>query len=234
MEPEAICFDMGYTLMRHRHSYGDLLTSLGHAPDPERLESGFRAARELYYRATREGRDFESTMEAAVEFWREYNELILAALDIDPALRPRLSDRISEVAWGPEAWEPFPEVEATLIEPRRRGLKMAVISNFTDTLEAVCELHRLTPYFDTIVCSVKVGAMKPDPRIFQRAVRRLGTDPARTWHVGDNYWADVLGARAAGLVPVLIDRDGAVPRPDCVTIDGLGRLLELLDGEAAA
>jgi putative hydrolase of the HAD superfamily len=234
MEPEAICFDMGYTLLRHRHSYGELLTTMGYTVDPHRLEAGSRAAREFFLRATREGRDFESSMAAAEEFWREYTGIILAALDIDPQVRPELADRINEKAWGPESWEPFPEVESTLAELRRRGLRMAIISNFTDTLEAVCELHRLTPYFETIVCSVRVGAMKPDPRIFQRAVRRLGTDPARTWHVGDNYWADVMGARAAGLVPVLIDRDGVVPRPDCVTIDGLERLLEMLDGEAAA
>ena len=81
-----------------------------------------------------------------------------------------------------------------------------------------------------IVASVDAGAMKPDPRIFARAVRRLGVQPAEAWHVGDNYWADVLGARAAGIIPVLVDRPGAVPRPDCLFVRSLDQVLDLLDG----
>ena len=60
-------------------------------------------------------------------------------------------------------------------------------------------------FFGTVVDSARVGYEKPDPRIFEHALRVSGAEPATTLHVGDLYDADILGARAAGIHAALLD-----------------------------
>ena len=67
----------------------------------------------------------------------------------------------------------------------------------------------LTPELETIVSSAEVGLHKPDPRIFELACERLGVDPVEAAHVGDHHYADIVGAQAVGMLPVLIDRHAA-------------------------
>ena len=63
--------------------------------------------------------------------------------------------------------------------------------------------------FDVVVVSGEIGFAKPDPRVFDAALSSLGVAAEGTWHVGDNPDTDVAGARAAGLVAVWLNRDGA-------------------------
>jgi 2-haloalkanoic acid dehalogenase type II len=231
--PAAVCFDVGHTLLG-RSPGGDrvvaeLLAAEGYPADPARMEAALAEARHRYVLEVRSGRAFEASMAAAIEFWTEYFSGVLAHLGVPEKRHAALAARITERAWHADSWQPFPEVLGTLAELRARGVRMAVISNFVDTLGALCESHGLAPFFETIVCSVEVGAMKPDPRIFALTARRLGVDAKDVWYVGDNYWADVLGARAAGMTPVWLDRDGALARPDCLRLRSLDQLPGLLD-----
>ena len=240
--PKAISFDMGYTLLMHRPTGPDLyrrvLAECGITASLEDVSRALVPARDHYVRCTREGRDFEASMADAVTFWTEYNGIILGHLGVDGARHAEVSERIYTTAWQPQNWEIFPEVIDTLEALRAEGIRMVVISNFVDTLRAVCELHGIDGYFEDIIASVQAGAMKPDHRIFDLALRRLGVDAADAWHVGDNYWADVLGSRAVGMTPVLVDRERAVPRPDCATIHSLDEVVRMVGrsagGEAAA
>ena len=70
-----------------------------------------------------------------------------------------------------------------------------------------------------ILISEALGAYKPDPRVFEAALERLGLPPHEVLHVGDSDVDDVQGARAAGLRVAWINRDGrqrraGVPAPD--------------------
>jgi putative hydrolase of the HAD superfamily len=225
---------MGYTLLRHKPFYEGVFAEFGVEVKPEVLEVGFHEARDFYLRAVREGHDFESSMAEAVMFWKQYNAIVLGHVGVPNAVVPEMAARISEVAWSADSWEPYPEAASTLEELRWRGFKLAIISNFVDTLDAVCMTHGLTDYFEVIVSSVGAGAMKPDARIFLKTLARLGVDPKEAWHVGDNYWADVLGARAAGMTPVFVDRVGVDARLDCLSVTSLDQVLPLLDAEVAA
>src|SRR5258708_1736187 len=240
--PQAISFDMGYTLLMHRPTgtalYRRVLAECGIEAGSEAVSAALVPARDHYVRCAREGRDFEASMVDAIAFWTEYNSIILTHLEVDNERHAEVSERLYTTAWQPENWEIFPEVIDTLEYLRTEGIRMVVVSNFVDTLRAVCELHQVAPYFEDIIASVDAGAMKPDSRIFTLALRRLGVDAADAWHVGDNYWADVLGSPAVGITPVLADRERAVPRPDCATVHSLDQLVELVqqaeDREAAA
>lgn len=226
-EVRTVFFDLGDTLM---YVHPDVPTlylqtchDLGIAVDAEEMARALHAGERMYRGALRAGRTFESSLEEARRFWQEYNELILAELGVTDD-RAALAREFSTRFWHPDSWRAFPEVHDVLATLRQNGRQLAIISNFTDALVAVCETHELDGYFDVLVASAAIGSQKPDAGIFREALRRTGADPATSVHVGDNYVADILGARASGIAGVLVDRSLAGGRGmfDFALRDGLG------------
>jgi putative hydrolase of the HAD superfamily len=125
------------------------------------------------------------------------------------------------------AFEPLPETAAVLTELRARGHRLAVVSNWDVSLLEVLDRTGLAPFFDTVVISAVIGASKPDPRPFAIALDELGAVAADAIHVGDTYGEDVVGARAAGVRPILVDRDGVGGHDDVTVIRDLRGLLAL-------
>ena len=102
-------------------------------------------------------------------------------------------------------------VEAALGRLRAAGIRLAVVSNSEGTVEAMLNEAGLGRYLDTVVDSWVVGVAKPDPRIFQIALDRLGADPQSAVMLGDVPAIDMEGARAASVAGVLIDPLGLHP-----------------------
>jgi putative hydrolase of the HAD superfamily len=92
------------------------------------------------------------------------------------------------------------DVRQTLDELRRRGLKLAVITNGPSAMQrrklAALGLEQL---FAAILVSEEEGVRKPDAEIFRRALARLGVAPHEALFVGDHPVADIEGAHGAGL-----------------------------------
>jgi putative hydrolase of the HAD superfamily len=86
------------------------------------------------------------------------------------------------------------------------GYKLAIVSNAEGQVEADAKRFGLAPYFDVIVDSHIVGVAKPDPRIFQITLERLGVAADEVRFAGDIYSIDVEGARAAGIEARLVDQ----------------------------
>ena len=86
-----------------------------------------------------------------------------------------------------------------------RGIRMGVISNSSfaaATLERELDRHGIRTCFGFVISSADYGVRKPDPLIFEVALRRLGLDASHAWFAGDNVGYDVIGARSAGIFPV--------------------------------
>lgn len=96
-------------------------------------------------------------------------------------------------------------VEAALGRLRAAGLRLGVVSNSEGTVERMLNEVGLGRHLETVVDSWVVGVAKPDPRIFQIALERLGVDAASAVMVGDVPAVDMEGARAASIAGVLID-----------------------------
>jgi HAD superfamily hydrolase (TIGR01549 family) len=205
--------------------YLDACVELGVTTDAAAIARALTVGERIYRDALRGGRSFESSVREARAFWQDYNQHILAELAVpEGPVRADLAHRLSERFWSPQSWRVFPEVHEVLGALRQSGLRLAIISNFTDALIAVCETHELDGYFECLIASATTGSQKPDTAIFKEALRRAGAEPESSLHVGDNYVADVLGARAAGIDGVLLDRTRAGGRGmfDFALRDGIG------------
>jgi putative hydrolase of the HAD superfamily len=117
-------------------------------------------------------------------------------------------------------------VEPTLRALKNRGIKRCVTSNSWPSLNRILAGLNIEKYFNTVVVSSKVGYEKPNREIFEIAMKRLSVKPDRMIHIG-NELNDVIGARNAGITPVLIDRKGDKSM-DCITIGSLKEILKLL------
>jgi putative hydrolase of the HAD superfamily len=123
-----------------------------------------------------------------------------------------------------------PGAHGALAALRARELRLAVISNADGRVEAMLRGMGLTEHLELVVDSHHEGVEKPDPEIFRRAAARLGVPVARACYVGDIHAIDVLGARSAGLTPVLIDAIGIYAGLDCAVVAHLDELVAAFGG----
>jgi putative hydrolase of the HAD superfamily len=124
---------------------------------------------------------------------------------------------------------PYPEVPAALTALRSAGLRLVVVSNWDVSLHEALAATGLAALLHGAISSAEAGAAKPAAAIFQRALALAGDiTPAAAVHVGDDVTADVHGARAAGIAPVLVQRDGAAPPAGVPVLRDLTGLAELL------
>lgn len=124
-------------------------------------------------------------------------------------------------------WELVPDgVRPALAALRDHGLQLVVVSNANGTLRAHMDRIGLASLVDLVVDSCDEGVEKPDPRLFEIALARSGSRAESTIHVGDIYQVDVIGARAAGIRPVLLDESGQHAGADCTRIRSLQELVD--------
>lgn len=100
----------------------------------------------------------------------------------------------------------FPDVLPAIRQLRNAGYRIGVITNVTDDPTKQLETVGLKGAFESITASCVVGCEKPDVRIFQAALTAMGAESHQAVHVGDQFLADVEGAKAAGMKAVLLDR----------------------------
>ena len=162
-------------------------------------------------------------------FFVEYERLILKGAGVDVSLG--LAQQVWQLAIQvPKDLDLFDDVLPALELLKGRGIILGVISNLRRDMDELCKRLGLDSYLDFCVTSSDAGAEKPHPPIFRAALERAHVDPGEAVHVGDQYQADVQGASAVGIVPVLLDRDGWYPNvDDCTRIASLPELDRLLD-----
>ena len=109
--------------------------------------------------------------------------------------------------------EPFDEVPELLADLRRRGLTLAICSNWDWDIERAVAQAGLDGAVDVVVTSARAGARKPHPRIFAHTLERCGVDPGQALFVGDTFFPDVEGPVSYGMRAVHVRRDGSAGQP---------------------
>ncbi|MBP2179200.1 HAD family hydrolase [Amycolatopsis magusensis] len=115
----------------------------------------------------------------------------------------------------PAMWTPYPDTEAVLKGLAGRGVKVAVISNIAFDIRPAFTARGWDAYVDAFVLSFEVGAIKPQPEIFQAALDQLGVTGPEALMIGDAEEADG-GARALGCAFALVDPLPTTERPDAL------------------
>ena len=211
MTVAAVTFDVTHTLLACPtlgQQYADVLARHGIAVLAGDVEAAIPLVwQELACAATPARDRFVHHPKGARGFWRHFVERTCELID---APRPsafaaaELFDRFAQ----PDAWEVAPGTRPMLAELKRRGLKLAVISNWDQRLPLLLERLDLADPFDTFAISAIVGAEKPHPRIFETALAALGVAAERALHVGDSRRDDVEGALGVGMQALLLSPSG--------------------------
>ncbi len=170
----------------------------------------------------------ERDQEEQGKFFTEYERIILkgAGLDVSPRLAQQVWSIASQV---PKDFALFDDVIPAMQLLKKQGIILGVISNLREDMVDISKGLGLEPYLDFTVTAAEAGAEKPHPPIFLAALERAGVSPREAMHVGDQYQSDVEGARAIGISPVLLDREGWYPHlNDCSRIATLPELDKLV------
>lgn len=123
-----------------------------------------------------------------------------------PAIREKLFAAFRQ----PGTFRLFPETKEVLNQFRDQGVRMAVISNWSPRLPGIFDGLGLTSYMEFVFASSIEELEKPDPALFERALKKAKLRADDALHVGDSWEKDVQGANSVGMLGVLLDRDGTV------------------------
>jgi putative hydrolase of the HAD superfamily len=215
---EAILFDLGNTLIAFD---GDLssvleeavqalvqaLAASGFPLDASRFGQDFRFELEAYYRE----REIEFLEHTTLYVLRRTLERWEIADVPEMALRQALA---AMYAVTQSHWQVEDDAHAVLTALQQAGFRLGLISNAGDDqdVQTLVDQAGLRRFFEVIVSSAALGIRKPNPRIFQIVLDRMGIPPDRAAMVGDTLGADVLGAQHAGLLSIWLTRRANTPQ----------------------
>ncbi|MFT3890089.1 MAG: HAD family hydrolase [Anaerolineales bacterium] len=231
---KAIFFDLDGTLRHSIPTGGDVFTeyavSLGLRVNPEDRVRAIRWEH-LYWASSADlSNDILAHTFDTENFWTEYSRRRLIALGTSPAMAIELAGKVSlhmSESYKPESIVPE-DVRQTLMDLKQAGYLMAVLSNRDKPFQDVLERHSISEFFAFSLAGGEVDSYKPKPGLFEHALNRARIAPEQAIYVGDNYFADVIGSRRAGLQPVLFDPDMIFPEADCKTIRSFNELNSII------
>ncbi|MBI2757684.1 MAG: HAD family hydrolase [Chloroflexi bacterium] len=230
---KAIFFDLDGTLRHNLPSGGEVFADYAALLGlPINDEDRLRAIRwENYYWAhSIELQNDKLKYPNEADFWLHYSRRQLAALGASKEQVKPLSLKVSQ--YMEESYRPknvVPEdVVPMLAGLQNAGYKMAVVSNREQSYQQELEKLGLAPFFIFSLAAGEVNSFKPNREIFIHACKRADVHPNEAVYVGDNYFADAIGARRAGLQPVLYDPRRIFPDAECPIIGSFDQLISVV------
>jgi putative hydrolase of the HAD superfamily len=207
---KAVFFDVAGTLIVTRERIGQSYTRLAHdyglTADDKAVGAAFRRAFNAAPRlAFGPGHDARELRRLEREWWRQVVAETFAEFAPLPDFEGYFAALFDFLA-DPANWKADPEAAPLLARLKQRGLTLGVISNFDYRVYRILDGLGLDGYFDSITISSEAGWAKPSPEIFNAALDRHAVAPAAALHIGDSDQMDLLGAQAAGLAAILLDR----------------------------
>ncbi len=163
-------------------------------------------------------------------FWRRHAQRHLAVLGVPEARREALARKLvlrMREQHNPEDFVPE-DVPPTLRELRAAGYRLGLVSNRLNPLDETVARLGIAVCFDLVLAAGEVDMWKPDPGLLLHAAELIGSRPAETLYVGDNPYADVAAANAAGMHAVLLDPEDFFPEAECIRIAAVGELPQYL------
>ena len=231
---KAIFFDWFNTLAHYEPSREELHSQALHEFNieisPSKLVPGILAADKYFFGENALSPVEKRNPEEKTQIYINYDNLMLteAGIKVTKELLLKIMKK------GQQLFEKitfvlFDDVLPTLRTLKGRKLIQGLLTNASKNIISIHRKLDLEPYLDFVVTPEEAGADKPKPAIFLAALERAGVSASEAVHIGDQYDLDIVGARAVGITPILIDRYNFYPEvTDCPRIHTLPEVVEYL------
>ena len=218
IKPQGFANIVGAPCTQHSHlkvamlgaaSRGVLNPSFPHSLDQE---GNLRPAGSVedHVRASTDAISLHSSITEAADgrtnFYKEQAAVTASFLGVQAG---QIQDKIETLIY--RGWEPhfkkiklYARVKSTLTAFKAAGLKLGLLSDFPP--ETKIKYLGIDSFWDTVLCTEEIGALKPEPFPFIKLAQALGTEPAQILYVGNSLKYDVIGAKRAGMQTALISR----------------------------
>ena len=222
MKTRAVFFDFMGTLAQFVPEREDLLVSaaanFGISLSVQAARLGFAIAADWWNHQVSQLSLEARSPDGRAELYKGYDLRVLQAAGaiVSEELAYQVFREVMQQARGSRI-ALFEDVAHTFETLQTRKIALGVISNMDRTLPQLLAQLGVDGYLSVVVSSGEAGLTKPQPEIFRVALERSGVAPEEALYVGDQYENDVLGARQAGLTPILVDRYDLFPHLTEVT-----------------
>jgi putative hydrolase of the HAD superfamily len=229
---KAVFFDLYNTLVGYapprEEIHSRLLKDFGIEISPEALLRPIMAADDFLYQEHARSSLGKRSKEETMALYAQYHGIILREAGLDASqeliaglLKKWMSFDLKMVL--------FDDVAPTLTQLKERGLILGLISNVDRDITPLYQELGLSAWLQVVVTSQEAGFNKPQPEIFQEAVKQAGVKPSEAIYVGDQYQIDVVGANEAGMRGILLDRLGFFEEiTECPRIRSLTEVVKYL------
>lgn len=230
----TILFDLDGTL-RHsipsgQHVFMDIAAELGAPADEDTRRRAAQWTHEYWAVSECLLIDLKTYGRENEEFWVNYARRQLKSLGISTEQGEQWAAEIHRRML--EEYRPqdtvFEDVAPALDMLRQAGYTLGLVTNRHNPVDEYLEEIGLTDHLDFWFAAGEIGAWKPEPEIFIYALGLANAKPEQALYIGDNYYADVVGAQRANIQPILIDIYDVFPQAECPRIKAIGELPELL------
>ena len=229
---KAVFFDLYHTLIGYdpprEEIQAMILKDFGIDMSPEAFQRPLVIADEFIYQEHARSPLGKRSKEETMSLYKQYQEMVLmeAGIDVSPELITGILSK-----WQKSNYKMvlFDDVMPALTHLKELGLILGLISNVDRDITPLCEELGLSTLLQVVVTSQEVGFNKPQPEIFQEALKQAEVNPSEAIYVGDQYQIDVVGADEAGMRGVLLDRGNYFEEiMDCPRIQSLAEVVEHL------
>ena len=229
---KAVFFDLYHTLVRYEPPREELqagaLKEFGIEVKPEVFRWPFVIADEFIYQEIARSSLSQRSKEEQMALYIQYERILLkeAGIEVNEQL---ILGLLSKMRQFDMKLVLFDDVMPVLTDLKGRGLILGLISNVDRDIAPLLSQLNLTSLLQVVVTSQNVGFNKPQPEIFQEALKQAGARASEAIYVGDQYQIDVVGASKAGMKGVLLDRGNYFEEiTDCPRIHSLTQVVEHL------
>lgn len=211
---KAVLFDAVGTVLRPEPGVAEIYrrTAVTHGVALDGKEIRIRML-EVYERQDREDEaaGWSTSEEREFQRWQTVVHSTFHEFEQRDAIFRDLYDWFSK----PTAWRLFEDVSPVLAELERRGIPFGLASNYDRRLRSIVEADdHLKQFRRWLFISSEIGVRKPGRGFFEHCVQAMNLQPEEIVFVGDDLRNDFEGAREAGMISVMIDRDGNYPDAD--------------------
>jgi len=219
MTPKLVTFDCAQTLVRVPENWtlGQFAVDCAHHVGLNPPDGAASSYQKMYFDRIGEFLEINRSrdMGRADQFWRALGAEWIAAMDLPTSSLEQLRLAGEELGFGDKSilFSLFEDVVPCLDLLDSMGIQAGVVSNWDYSLHRVLRMFGIDERFVVVKASLEEGVEKPDPRLFEIALKDAGFSPEDTFHVGDSVEDDLAGAKAASIRVALIDRAMVDPKP---------------------